>query len=189
MNHKITYQIEFFNYWHAGSGLSGSTYADDIVNKTENELPFIPGKTIKGLLRDAADNINYFNKEMVSDEFIKNIFGARADEGNTNYLEEGKAFFSNAGLSKTLSKEIIKASFANELYTVISSTKIDENGQAIKSSLRQMEVTIPLTLYGNIENAGQYEKEFDYCFGWIKQIGQNRNRGLGKCKFSIINKV
>lgn len=187
MNRKIIYQIEFFSYWHVGSGLAGSTYADSIVNKNIQNLPFIPGKTIKGLLRDAAEKINGFNEEMVSDEFIKDVFGV-SEEGNTNYQDEGKAFFTNAGLSQELSEGIIKSASENELYKVISSTKIDENGQAQEGSLRQLEVTIPLTLYGVIEHVpeGKYEKELSFCFDWIKQLGQNRNRGLGKCKFLIV---
>ncbi len=188
MNHKIIYQVEFFSYWHAGSGLTGSTYADSIVNKNSQDLPFIPGKTIKGLLRTAAEEINGFNQKMISEQFIKEIFGVRAEEGNTNYQDEGKAFFTNAGLSQKLSDGILKSECKNELYKVISSTKIDENGQAKEGSLRQLEVTIPLTLYGTIEHIpeNKYEKEIISCFEWIKQLGQGRNRGLGKCKFSIV---
>lgn len=185
---NLTYKIEFFSYWHAGSGLAGSTYADSIVNKNTHGLPYIPGKTLKGLLRDAAEKINSYNNELISKEFITKVFGARAEEGNTNYQEEGSAFFTNAGLSKGLSEEIMKSELVNELYKVISSTKIDENGQAKEGSLRQLEVTIPLTLYGTIEqlDGSIFKEEITMCFDWIKQMGQGRNRGLGKCKFSIV---
>lgn len=188
MNDKIVYQIEFYSYWHSGSGLSGSTYADSIVNKNENNLPFIPGKTIKGLLRDAAEMIHSFNSQIVTSEFITEIFGARAEEGNSDYTKEGKAFFTNASLSEELSKNIQNEMLTNELYTVISATRIDENGQADNGSLRQMEVTIPLVLYGSIEKFpdSKYSEQIIHCFNWIKQIGLNRNRGLGKCKFSVV---
>lgn len=189
MSKTIVYKIEFFNYWHSGSGLSGSTYADSIVNKTERNLPYIPGKTLKGLLRDAAERINELNPRLVNDNFISEVFGERSDNKQVTKEDEGKAFFSNALLSADLSNRIRndKNNLSDSLYTVISSTKIDKNGQAEDGSLRQLEVAIPVILYASIEHfPSHYEQELEYCMAWIKEMGQNRNRGLGKCKFSII---
>ena len=186
----ITYQVEFFSYWHAGSGLAGSTYADSVVNKDESNLPLIPGKTIKGLLREAAETLNHLDKKVVTDEFITDVFGDRTQEGKSELKKEGKAFFRNAGLSKVLSDNIIHADLSQDLYHVISSTKIDANGQAQDGSLRQLEVTIPITMYGQIEHfpGHGYEMQLENCFKWVKQLGQSRNRGLGRCKFSIVKK-
>lgn len=186
MNKTIIYQIEFFNYWHSGSGLSGATYADNIVNKTNDNLPYIPGKTLKGLLRDAAMKINEIDPELVSQDFIIKVFGRDSAEKDTTREDEGLSFFTNAYLSENLSKNIIRENLSENLYSVLSSTQIDGVGQAAEGSLRQLEVTIPLTVYAKIENFPEgLEEQLTYCFGWIKQIGQNRNRGLGKCKFSI----
>ena len=184
----ISYQIEFFSYWHIGSGLSGGAAADNIVLKNDKKLPFIPGKTLKGLLREAAELINGLNGDMVSSHFINDVFGEKLVDKD-NKRNEGEAFFANAYLTKNASDIIVKDGLTNELYQILSSTAIDENGQAVDSSLRQLEVTIPLTLYGKIEHFSikpEYKVQLEYCFKWIKQMGQNRNRGLGKCKFSII---
>jgi len=189
MSQRIIYKIDFYSYWHTGSGLAGSTYADAIVNKNEQNLPVIPGKTIKGLLRDAAQQIHYFDDKLVTQDFIQNVFGADSEKQGVDYKKEGKAFFSNAELSKSLSNSIIEKKYDNELYKVLPSTQIDENGQAKDGSLRQLEVTIPLTLYGAIEHFPEsetYLEQLENCFAFIKQIGLNRNRGLGKCKFSIL---
>lgn len=190
MSMTIIYKVEFFNYWHSGSGLSGSTYADNIVNKTERNLPFIPGKTLKGLLRDAAERINELNSNLIDNKFIKDVFGERADYKKADKEDEGKAFFTNALLSENLSDRIAndENNLSDSFYAVLSSTKIDENGQADDGSLRQLEVTIPVTLYGSIEHFPEgYEQQIQYCMSWIKEMGQNRNRGLGKCEFSILN--
>lgn len=186
---KITYQIEFFGYWHAGSGLSGATYADSLANKDAKNLPFIPGKTLKGLLRDAAEQINQFDESVVSHRFIEKIFGVNPGANKNPSIEkEGCAFFTNATLSENLSKNIEENNLSSELYQVISSTRINEDGQAEDSSLRQIEVSVPVSLYACIENfPGEYVDELKSCFGWIKQLGQNRNRGLGRCHFSILN--
>lgn len=178
---KITYKVQFFDYWHTGSGLAGSTYADSIVNKNTDGLPIIPGKTVKGLLREAAETIQKLDGSLITNGFILEVFG---DKDN-----EPECFFSNATLSRNLSESIIKQKNHNVLYQVIASTAIDENGQAKEGSLRQLEVTIPLTLYGVIEklpNNSTYEEQLKYCFNWVKQLGLNRNRGLGRCQFSIL---
>lgn len=45
----LNIKIEFFSPWHCGSGLSAGADADSLVIKDTNGLPYIPGKTIKGL--------------------------------------------------------------------------------------------------------------------------------------------
>ena len=168
---SITYKVEFFDFWHTGSGLSGSTYADGIVNKNKDGLPVIPGKTIKGLLHEAADVLNGYDNSLVSALFIETVFGKAEREPDCH--------FTNVTLSKKLADKIKAKQNQSALYQVITSTAIDDNGQAKESSLRQLEVTIPLTLYGTIEDipTSINEIEFENCFKWVKQLGVNRNRG------------
>ncbi|MDD2650440.1 MAG: RAMP superfamily CRISPR-associated protein, partial [Candidatus Cloacimonetes bacterium] len=51
------YQVKFLSDWHCGSGLTSGSDVDALVIKDQNNLPIIPGKTIKGLLREAAETI------------------------------------------------------------------------------------------------------------------------------------
>ena len=53
----ITYTIELFSYWHCGSGLSAGADVDSLVIKDAKGMPFVPGKTIKGLIREAAETL------------------------------------------------------------------------------------------------------------------------------------
>jgi CRISPR/Cas system CSM-associated protein Csm3 (group 7 of RAMP superfamily) len=181
MMSKIIYKIQFFDYWHAGSGLAGSTYADSIVHKTDDELPMIPGRTVKGLLRDAAKTIHGFDNSLITNQFMVDVFG----EVNLPTT----CFFSNATLSQKLAEKIIQENRQYALYQVLSSTQIDADGQAKEGSLRQLEVTIPIILYGMIDdfpNNHSYKAQIIHCLNWVKQLGLNRNRGLGRCQFSII---
>src|SRR5690606_10933027 len=111
----VKYKIEFFSHWHMGSGLAGSTYADPIVSKNDRGLPIIPGKTIKGLLRDAADQLHYFHQEIVSTPFIKKVFGTKSDEVGVDYTHEAQSFFTNAQLSVNLSEQIISKGYQDSL--------------------------------------------------------------------------
>ncbi len=187
----IAYQIEFFSYWHASSGLAGGTYADLLVNKTREGLPYIPGRTLKGLLREAAETIYQFDSDLVTQTFILDVFGQAPDEKDIEEERatlEAQSFFSNAYLSDYLQNAIPK-DHVPFLYHVLASTKINERGLAADGTLRQMEATAPLVLLSRIEQFPDkpgYEQQLNYCFQWIKRMGLNRSRGLGRCKFSII---
>ena len=53
----IRYTIEFYSDWHCGSGLASGAEADAVVIKDRDGLPYVPGKTIKGLVREAFEII------------------------------------------------------------------------------------------------------------------------------------
>jgi len=199
----INYKIEFFSYWHTGSGLSAGTAANSTVIRNAYQLPYIPGKTIKGLLREAAEKIHHFSSDLVSKDFLEQVFGIgedRKEAAEQILLEQGAStnglsvaitpaicFFSNGELSNELSKALIKEKEYKWLYDTISSTAIGENGLAKQNALRTIEVTVPLTLFAKIEDFPTnpaFEKELDHCFKWIKRLGVNRNRGLGRCKWT-----
>lgn len=184
----IKYTVTFLSDWHAGSGLSSGAEADATVIKDKVNLPYLPGKTIKGLLKDALmDMLD------VSDSIDKNtidlLFG-KVDEKD-NSTEAGKLFFSNAEIGKDEQIEISEEMSKN-LYRINASTTIDDNGVAKEGSLRTMEVTIPLSLHGEIistEDFKEHEIELlQNAMKWTRSIGSNRNRGLGRCKFELIRK-
>ena len=182
---KINYTIEILSDWHIGSGLDAGADADVVVLKDKNNLPYIPGKTIKGLLRDSLTEIVNVS-DIISSDNIDKLFGKEAEEYSIN---NEKAFFSNAKLSKVEQKEITKE-LSIHLYKNLASTSIDKNGIAKEHSLRTMEVCIPVTLYGEIEindKKNEYTDVFEKAFKWTRYIGVNRNRGLGRCKFSKID--
>ena len=157
----LKYKLKFFDYWHLSSGLSAGAKLDSTVVKDDNNLPYASGKTIKGLLREMAE------------EF-----------GDITAMH--KAYFSNATLEKSLKDEIVSNTLQDNLYDVIASTKIDDDGLAVDKSLREIEVVIPLTLYGEIRDVpNDFEKSLKKFLKLIKRMGLNRNRGLGRCKFSV----
>jgi CRISPR/Cas system CSM-associated protein Csm3 (group 7 of RAMP superfamily) len=177
----ITYQIQFHSFWHSGSGLSGGVVTDANVLKTDNGLPYIAGKTLKGLLREAAMVLKDTGTKFISDDFMPEVFGkSNIDKGT-------ECHFTNAYLSENLGKKL--EGREQMLYQEIASTAIDSNGQAIKHSLREMEVTIPLVLYAQIidfPNTEGFEKELNYCLQYVKEMGTKRHRGLGRCDWSIV---
>ena len=184
---SLFYKIEFFSDWHTGTGLTSGSDADLLVIKDKQGFPFIPGKTLKGLLKDAALDLreaNYFNED-----FIREIFGLDSEENNKRESIPGKAYFTNAELSANV-KEML-TNRTDYIYRRITSTAIDAHGLAEEHSLRTMEVTIPLTLYAAIENipSSVNEEHLIACMQMIKRMGTGRNRGLGRCAISPLSKT
>jgi len=185
----VRYKITFFSEWHTGSGLTSGSDLDALVIKDQNNLPFIPGKTLKGLLREAAADIQKI-KGTIENDFIAMVFGMETTDEN---IQEEKpkevTHFTNGELSEAMKYKITKDDLSGHLFKGISSTAIGKNGVAKKHSLRRMETTIPLVLEARILKIdGKYSDSLKECMQWIKRLGQNRNRGLGRCSFEIIEK-
>ncbi len=173
----IKYEIEFFSNWHCGSGLAAGADVDALVIKDKNGLPYIPGRTIKGLLREAAETL-------IGDlETINLIFGI---SGNDENHTMGTSFFSNVVLSEDERKYVLEQKLQSYLFETFASTRIDENGIAQDHSLRKIQTVVPCKLEGEILNVPEGTIpmiEEAMCF--IKRLGTGRNRGYGRCKITI----
>ena len=172
-------KIEILSDWHCGSGLSSGADVDLLCVKDESGLPYIPGKTIKGLLKEAANVI------FPNDDFIKVCFGEQTNK-KSSQSEKGSCYFSNAELTEKLKNELLNNNDKIPLlFRKISSTAIDENGIAKEHSLRKIEVAVPLTLFAEISDLDEnYEDKMVKCLKYVKKLGSNRNRGLGRCNIS-----
>ncbi len=170
---KIPYTITFLDYWHMSSGLSGGTRVDNMVVKDDNDLPYVPGKTIKGLAREAA--------QLIDPNMTQTIFGQEE-------YSEMKSYFANATLSKEHQEQIIQNRLQPFLYDEIASTKIEENGIAANNTLREIEVVVPVTLEGFVEMKNPTDEELTLMkksLMMIKRMGLARSRGLGRCTITL----
>lgn len=175
----IHYTIKFYAYWHCGSGLSAGADVDELVVKDRNGLPFVPGKTLKGLVREAVGEYVFFSGQADAlMESVQSLFGSHDQT-------EGIAHFGNATLSRTEREAIVAAQAQSYLYDKLTTTAIDTDGVACDHSLRSMEVTVPCTLYGTITGVPDTMRPIVIkCLGFVKNIGMKRNRGLGRCDIS-----
>ena len=178
----IKYKIEFFSNWHCGSGLAAGADVDALVVKDAEGLPYVPGKTIKGLLREAAEELNG------TSSLLNKIFGlsgeAKLSDSETSRV--GESFFSNAILPE--GSAIIASNLIPHLYQTFASTSIDEeSGIAKDNTLRRIETVIPCCLEGEIRNIPEIGTALlEEAMQFIKRMGTGRNRGYGRCKISVI---
>lgn len=172
----MKYKVTFLDYWHLSSGLSAGAKFDSLVVKDSDKLPYIPGKTIKGLLRELGDD----------ESFVNECFGKKIKKEEDDN-QAGICYFSNAILDYESAKEIVEKNLTHNLYDILAQTKVDENGISEDHSLREIEVVIPISLYGEILNIPKkYEEKMQSSLKKIKAMGLNRNRGLGRCKISVL---
>ncbi len=186
---KLLATIELLSYWHAGTGLGLGVVADAATLKDENRLPYLPGKSIKGLFREAFNILEETGN--ISQNTTEQLFGtATTPDSDPNLTaESGCCFFSNGNLSKNLIQSLMQNPNQKEcLYSTIAQTKLDDNGIAVDQTLRTIEVCMPVTMFSLItvdKDDRKYETYFQQAATLIKGLGSHRHRGLGRCKISI----
>jgi CRISPR/Cas system CSM-associated protein Csm3 (group 7 of RAMP superfamily) len=191
--------LEFIiqSYWHIGTGHEGGAYADALTLKDEQKLPYLPGKSIKGLLRYAFDRSianHWVPKQLSNDiDMLDLLFGQENTQGNN---KQGLLQISSACLTENEVHFLEQNKQAKSmLYKVTYATAIESNtGVAKDGSLRSTEVTIPMTLIANLSLNSKHpsyqkiEPQLNENFlNWLElalslitEIGAKRHRGLGK---------
>jgi CRISPR/Cas system CSM-associated protein Csm3 (group 7 of RAMP superfamily) len=178
----IKYRIEFLSEWHCGSGLAAGADTDALVIKDKDGFPYVPGKTIKGLFREAAEDLIELKYPDLRPQFIES-FGSFSDKDDAKI---GEIFFTNAELKSEEKMQIQEKGIAKFLYGRVYSTKINDAGTAEDGSLRSMETVIPCALFGEILNADDSLLHLlEDSAKMIKRMGVNRNRGLGRVVITL----
>lgn len=182
---KIT--LKMHGYWAVGSGKGGGYEVDNRIDRDADGLTYIPGKMLKGLVRDACLRLKAAGNSKYN--FVNDIFGS---SGNTDGLartstENGKIFISDArlseGLRKALSKEENQKA-KDALTRNVYSTAIDEtSGTAKENSLRGYEVAVPMELTAHLECDCSDEVMAAIELAATKlvyAVGSHKSRGLGE---------
>lgn len=186
--------LDMQGYWAIGCGKGGGSEVDNRIDRDADGLPYIPGKMLKGLIKDAClhlkacGNANY--------NFVDVVFGT-ATEGdglNRTLTSQGKIYISDARLSVALRSALSQNEAARQNLTRnIYSTAIDDStGTAKEGSLRGIEVAVPMRLESHIEcDCSEAEMEFikTATQKLVNSIGAHKTRGLGEVVFSFENEV
>lgn len=205
MKYKIKLDVK--SYWHAGTGQSSGAYADALVLKDVNGLPYLSGKSLKGVIKEGfyqAQNAQWLSIPSDVNSYLDTVFGSEKGQilglirlSNAR-LEENSYQY----LTSIEGKELIPS-----LFQTIHSTSIDETtGTAIDGSLRSIEVAIPMQLEAYLhfaefesgmglseENYSEIRANFikNFCIScvFIPAIGANKHKGLGEVSMTIEEQV
>ena len=201
MANTYTLKIDIQTYWHAGTGRGRSYEIDSVVHRDRDGLPALPGRSVKGLLRDAvagAAALNWYGNDRA--DIVTRLFGPLGVEGAETH--EGWLKVSDATLPADIRGEIkAKPALRANLFTNLFSTAIKhERGSAADKTLRGTEVAVPMTLFASITidpNANLHAEKADAvaskdALAWLtnalplaRGLGSHRHRGMGRATFTI----
>lgn len=192
-------KVSFLTYWHSGTGLGDGGGADSSALTDRFGIPYYPGKALRGVLRNAmekAQHLGWLNE--LDDNLIVRLFGTSHLNENQNRLtQSGNLFISNAELPQE-ERSVLSLpknnAMKSALFTALASTAIDgQTGTVKQSSLRIVEVVVPLDLVAELElgdDLNEQEKQhtiqaIKLSLPLIEYIGAKRTRGLGKVAITM----
>ncbi len=202
----LTYQLKFESAFHCGTGFAKGL-TDRAVHRDKDDYLYVPGSTIKGVLRESCEQAarmlgiavrDPHDEKAATDAFfgepdiVERIFGSR--------YQESSIFFDNAKLSPDLKQ------FFDEKYRFMQT----ENRTQTRLSRKT----------GTVMDGALYTSEFGISqlrfdgeiHGWLEgtsnelpedlpgsyplylliagmsltcRIGANRSTGMGRCRFDV----
>ncbi len=198
MRSKLT--VTFISDWQISSGIGDGSLADSMLVRNGQGLPYIPGRALKGALREGAWILSKSGRkdlQMAVDVF----FGTRNDANNREVNESGITYVRSAQLPASLTELFpddrgVKEALISDLTCNRIQTAL-EDGQVKNGSLRSSECGIPgLFFESEIEiDTARLKVSEEWITHYltsvcaaVKSIGANRSRGLGNCVFMLNDK-
>jgi CRISPR/Cas system CSM-associated protein Csm3 (group 7 of RAMP superfamily) len=190
---NVVLRWEFLSFWQSSSGKGEHTRLDALTARDPQGLPVLPGRTIKGLFREAAQQLVLWGQ--LDQEQVISLFGKPDDAKSSAGTGNGLLVFDSAFVSRELAAAYAKQEITREMiYRDIAQTAIDrETGSARDHSLRRIEVVVPLTLYSNVSLLATNGPALDAALlgkiaREVRYAGSLRKRGLGRVEVKLETK-
>ncbi len=183
---------EFQTYWQISTGRGAGHFMDAVIDQDVNGLPYVSGKTLKGLFRSATEKIEAWQPE--SQPVTDLLFGSVTQQARRHETQAGCLSFSNLQLSGIEIEQLNQHPHLKRMLTQsVSNTQIDVlSGVAKDKSLRTQQVAVPLTLEGEITLSEQASlsmaeafKTLERAAVFVTHVGAKKSRGYGQVKITL----
>lgn len=208
MERTCTLVIDIKSYWHPGTGRGLGTQLDAVTHRSSRGLPELPGRTVKGLLRDAVNRYRLFGgyngvASTYSVAVVDQLFGPYGEEGTETWpgllrvadatLPAEEADY----LTEDRNRALLEGRYplSAGLYRSHFSTRIDhETGTAAEKTLRGIELVVPLKLRAQIttvptarysELEDRWPELLRQALSLVRSVGAHRSRGLGRAVLNL----
>lgn len=188
---KIT--ISFLSDWHTGSGLGDGAIADSILNRDVNGVPYLPGRSIKGALREGAWRLGQCRTDLA--KMPDYLWGTHSQAHVSN--SPGKITVGSGQLPQDIYNWLAacppetRRQYVADMTMLRRQTALGKDKMVEPHSLRTIECGIPGVFFQSFvtidapaldqEWLGKY---FAAVCAAVKSMGADRARGLGACSIS-----
>ncbi|MCB8980669.1 MAG: RAMP superfamily protein [Ardenticatenaceae bacterium] len=181
-----------------GDGVAGLVNAE--VQHEPSGLPFLGGKTLKGLLTATCGEILYALDQSQAlgswDKVAKNIFGQPGSKRSARgKLHVGGAFLPDdlrqAVAEDIANKQVTREEILESITVMRRQTAMDaERGTPLDQSLRTIRVVLRETIFTArldflTEPTNEELALLSACIKGLRRIGTNRNRGMGRVSCTL----
>jgi hypothetical protein len=187
-------ELEMLDYWHCGSGKGSADYFGALADRDSLGLPFVPGRLLKGLLRDALARCEAFGH--VASGMAESLFGARNNgcgEGGPSYPPRpGALRVADARLPEALRSWLRApggAAYRQALYRELFAAAVEDSAETEGGCRsRGMEVVVPLVLESELRPIeglplpSGWQASLAAALPLLGAVGAYRTRGLGRCE-------
>lgn len=195
--HTRAMTVEVLDLWHAGSGRGQGRSLDAVVVVDPQGLPYLPGRQLKGLLRDAVNCLEHWGHAPAGT--TTNLFGgetnAEAEDLRLRRSQPGRVHVSNATLTQAERNWLASDTGRQQvprLFVEVFSTAIDEHGVAKDQSLRGIQMVVPMTLHATLtldapdaQQAAPLWAVLRQAAQLVQHVGAHRSRGTGRARLSL----
>jgi hypothetical protein len=191
--------IAIHSYWHPGTGRGSGFYLDAMTHTGADGLPRLPGRTVKGLLRDALWRAETWGWTKVPIDTTEMLFGSKPKQ-DSNLSEPGQLRVADATLPDDVADYLSRTAAGRQLipnlYREHFSTAIEHHtGVVSERSLRGMQVVVPLTLTAELSVMPGQDAQRKLPADWydrltavlplIPAVGAYRTRGFGRAQLTL----
>ena len=190
-----TLVIDIHNWWQPGTGRGSGAHLDALAHTDADGVPELPGRTVKGLLRDAMERAQALG--WIEGDLARQLFG-HSGSPDEPFTEPGVLRISSARLPDAERRWLACTdgeAASQHLFSELASTAIDTaSGTAQSASLRAIQVVLPLKLRAEIvpmpgsDIPNDWSSALEQCLPLIRSVGSGRSRGLGRATLSLETK-
>ncbi len=195
---KYKIQIEFKSDWHIGTGIGLPGTSDDMLLRDNNDYPFIPGRTIKGILRNTHEQFLSRMDYIDTKYSPKEIWGTHNLVNKDEFSRSGAWVVDNGDLDWDLMDTLnslpddIRKIWLNEFSFISPRIALDEKHKTKEKHLAFIELGRKgLTFFSNIyRKDGEKMNENELSLLRLillttQRLGGLRRRGKGRTKFIL----
>lgn len=184
---QATLKVTMLSEWLVAGGFDRSSGADQVQVRDSEGFPYIPGRTLRGLLREACETAAACEAGSALDALVASLFGR---EG-----EEGCLALTDATLPQEVVAAVLRAQDIEEregllrlFCGLVARTALTEEGVAKEPTLRISEVGIPgLVFLAQLSAPDKSSLQFlAFAAGLVRRLGACRYRGLGRCRLELL---